>query len=274
MKIYAGIVTYNPDDIDRLERSILSIAPQVNRIIIVDNGSNNYSKIEKYCMDNFTLITIIRNKNNLGIAKALNQIFDYAKTEGADWVLTLDQDSVCPNNMIESFLNYSNRDKIGIICPRIVDDNDFYKVKDIKQEYSYLSKCITSGSLTNVLAWSNVGGFDEQMFIDFVDFEFCIKVVKQGYKIIRDNKVHLQHQLGNMTPKKIFGIKFRVTNHSIFRNYYYGRNAIYVLIKHKKFKMLINFFERIINICLFEDNKILKFKSIFDGIKDVNKMFK
>ena len=100
----AGIVLYNPD-INRMKENINAIINQVDYVILVDNGSKNKSDIEAAIEHSFynsdKLIINFSQKNN-GIAWALNQIFKIAEEQSVKWVLTLDQDSVCPSDIIES----------------------------------------------------------------------------------------------------------------------------------------------------------------------------
>ena len=74
--ILAGITLFNPD-VARLEENISSIYGQVDRVICVDNGSDNIKNIEDCVLNNWKNITIIKNGKNEGIAKALNQMFDF-----------------------------------------------------------------------------------------------------------------------------------------------------------------------------------------------------
>ena len=75
--ILAGITLFNPD-VARLEENISSIYGQVDRVICVDNGSDNIKNIEDCVLNNWKNITIIKNGKNEGIAKALNQMFEFA----------------------------------------------------------------------------------------------------------------------------------------------------------------------------------------------------
>ena len=72
--VYAGIVTYNPE-MALLEKNIRSIKGQINTVIVVDNASANITEIEKLC--ELLEVPILRNKQNLGIAAALNQLMQY-----------------------------------------------------------------------------------------------------------------------------------------------------------------------------------------------------
>ena len=45
-KIYAGIVTFNPD-IERLKENVCAICIQVPEVVIFDNGSSNFVDIQE-----------------------------------------------------------------------------------------------------------------------------------------------------------------------------------------------------------------------------------
>lgn len=219
--IGAGIVLYNPD-IERLKRNINSISKQVDKVWLIDNGSDNHIDIEKiaFVFDN---IILIHNLENLGIATALNQLCSNAEEEGYKWVLTLDQDTIVPANMISIMTKYLD-DDIGIVCPAVNYEGSRKKIiSDSEIEYPYA--CMTSASLTNIVAWRNVGGFRDDYFIDFVDNEFCMKLKINGYKILRVNKCIIDHQLGESRIYKLLGIiTIRFFKHSDLRFYYITRN--------------------------------------------------
>ena len=279
----AGIISYNPD-IARLTENITAICNQVSYVIVIDNGSDNYAKISaKLCnFDNVILHALGENK---GIAYALNQCFMLAEKKHAKWILTLDQDSVCPCDMITKYASYLSKirkktdankfEHIGILCPTIVDRN----VGVIEGDCSHskpVSKCITSGALTSYAAWETIGGFDEKMFIDGVDFEFCERLHKYGYYIIRVANVELLHELGQMTSHKVLCKTVYVKNHSATRKYYITRNRFYVAKKHKKpfsiLKAHLSAIKAFFTVLLFESDKTEKCKAICNGARDYNKM--
>lgn len=98
MKTLAGIVLFNPD-VDRLKENVNAIIQQVDDLILIDNGSGNINEVKAIHFHD-KKYTIIENGNNLGIATALGQIMEYGIQYGYDWVLTLDQDSVCRPGLI------------------------------------------------------------------------------------------------------------------------------------------------------------------------------
>lgn len=268
--VLAGITLYNPE-IDRLEENIVSIQNQVDRIICVDNGSKNIVEIETFLKNKFPEIHLQRNKENRGIAAALNQIFIYGKEKGFDWVLTLDQDSVCPENLMKEYRKYWHLEGVGVLSPRIIDRN-FEKNIETDTEYDEIDKCITSASLTSVETWEKVDGFWEYLFIDYVDHDFCAKCVECGIKILCINRVTLLHELGRGVHKRLLGRQLTVLNHSPMRKYYIVRNRLIYMQVHREVvdikeerKKYIYFY---VKTLLFEDQKWEKFKAMMKGRRD------
>lgn len=271
--VLAGITLYNPE-IDRLEENINAIINQVDKLICIDNGSKNIAETEAFIKNRFPEVTIKKNVENIGVAAALNQMFQYAEQKGFEWVLTLDQDSVCPENLMEEYKKYWNLEGVGILSPRTVDRN-FKKQEKADIPYEEIDKCITSASLTSVETWEKVGGFWEYLFIDYVDHDFCAKCIEHGIKIIRVNSIVLLHELGKGQHRRLFGRQLTVLNHSPMRKYYIVRNRLIYIKKHREVidykaerKKYIYFY---IKTLLFEDQKWEKLKEMLRGRRDGKK---
>lgn len=289
MLIYCGIVSYNPD-IEKLQANINAIKDQVELVVVVDNGSINNSDVKKVVED-YNNTYYISNGENRGIAKALNQIMDYSKKKGAEWVLLLDQDSVAPTQLIEKFIPITKFDHAAIICPRVYDINS-HRAGNYQNKIDRVGICITSGSLNKIEVWEKIGKFDEELFIDSVDNEYCIRLFVSGFNIYRNNEVVLNHELGQ-TENHLFK---RATNHNSFRRYYISRNSYYVSKKY--YKIIKNmdvdfnesnlFLDRLIEpkrtilrqlqfvvlILLYEKDKRKKITAIFKGLIDGKKLYK
>ena len=269
MDISAGIVLFNPD-INRLKENISAVIVQCTHIYLVDNGSNNIDEVKELLNQyNQSKISILCNTENQGIAKALNQLTAAAQKGGFEWILTLDQDSVAPSNISEEFEKYTNNLNTGMLCPVICDRNKGVVV-EAKDGYKEIAECITSGSLLNIKAWSVIGGFDESMFIDGVDFDICYRLRKNGYKILCIQSVVLLHELGRIEYHHFLFWKVLVKNHSAFRKFYIARNTVYLARKeHTNIvkAILQNTKLFLIAVC-YEDDKWKKSKKILQGTID------
>lgn len=243
-KIVAGVVLFNPEA--RTLNCLSSLNGQVERIYIFDNSIDT---IKIKLPDNVVYLSEGENK---GIAYALNKIMERAKADGYKWVLTMDQDSILPYGMIEDFSKYLGRPEIGIICPQVIDKRRKYMEAKHGDSEEYIKKCITSSSCTSVDIWEEIGKFDEWLFIDLVDDEFCKRLITSNYKILRLNKWVLDQEFGKIEPKpervQMFWIKISKMLHNQnfakfsykkfvnpMRVYYTCRNIVYVNRKMGKY---------------------------------------
>jgi len=277
MSICAGIVLCNPE-IDRLRQNIDAILPQVELLILVDNGSESIDSLKK----TFTDIKIVRieNAENYGIAKALNQMVNYASEQNYRWILTLDQDSVCDNDLVEQLYKVANENQnVAMVTPRVIDRNLTHESVGGTPNVEEVDRCITSGCLTNIQAVINSGGFDERLFIDEVDHDMCFRLRHNGYMILRANTTKLLQEYGLQTiERKLFGKKVNYRNYSPMRVYYQTRNMLYMLRKYgteykpnvpySYLRMFMTFTIKFI----FEPNRIPRLKQFVRGYKDGLKM--
>jgi rhamnosyltransferase len=267
MRISCGIVSFNPD-IDLLQSNIEAIINQVEQVYVVDNGSDNVSAVERLT-DQYSSVQLIKNPENRGIAAALNQCCKASTDDGYQWIVTLDQDSVCPEHFVDGVSQLIGIEKkVGIIAPLIVD-RSVGVIGHHPNGYAEVRTCITSGAMTSLAVWNELQGFDEKMFIDSVDFEYCYRVRKAGYKVIQTDQVQLSHSIGEATICRFLFWKFKNTEHSAFRDYYIAQNNVYYPKKHHLWLRFIRGNIRnlrsVLIVSFYEDDKAEKVKAIFDG---------
>ena len=283
-KVAAIIVSYNPDK--NLLDSVNLLISQVEIIIIVDNGSieekrKDISSIKD--IDN-ERIEIIFNEENLGIATALNIGVREALKQGFNWILTMDQDSKASKDMVEKMFEvYNNIDEkerksILSIFPNFVDKRiQSIEENSVMNTYEYVDADITSGNLVNAEVFDKVGFFDDSLFIDLVDTDFCMRLNEKNIKMIKVRDAILYHSLGeSQSVKSILG-KFNTSNHSALRRYYMTRNRFYIWERYKDLNSFtLNrdkklFKKEFIKIILGEKDKVNKIKMVFKGYKDYKK---
>lgn len=274
----AGIVLFNPE-LQRLSENVNAVIHQVNVTVVVDNGSKNVGEIDEFCRQ-WPQIKLIRNSENKGIATALNQIMQYAYDNNYEWVLSLDQDSICEIDLVKNYLQYIGCGKIGMLTCHINDRNfQFEKENEALASPEVVDFCITSGCLLRTEAWLNVGRYDDKLFIDKVDTDMCWLLCENGWKIVKIPYIGLLHEIGHRTKrKKVFNKEVVVFNHSPFRCYYIVRNGIYCAAKHRRYRntkgMEKSSWHRILLCLIFEENKLKKLYAGIKGLIDGYKMVK
>ncbi len=272
--IGAVVVLYNPDQ--SVIGNIQTYIRQLSKLYVVDNSEVCNNKIIE-TIKVFDNSTYIFNGENLGIAKALNIGAEEAIKDGFKFLFTFDQDSKATPRMIEtmiSFLKENDYSSIGILSP--FHDNKGYK-KPPNKKITAVSNIATSGNLLNLDAYKQVGPFIDELFIDYVDVEYCLRLNNSGYKVIRLNDAILIHNLGNIVKRRFLFRKVAVTNHSPLRLYYKTRNRFYVLRKYKyKFPLfsIYNFFRlfmETLKVVCFESERIEKIRMMIKGYSHYKK---
>ena len=280
-KIAAIVVTYNPDE--GLNKSTKSLIKQVDSIIMVDNGSNDEGKeiINKIKNKYGEKIEVIFNEENLGIATALNKGVKYELNNDYKWILTMDQDSCAEENMVKIMLetyyaiDENERKDILSLFPTFIDRGiESLDKNNENVKYEYVDAEITSGNLLKAEVFEKAGFFDDSLFIDMVDTDYCMRLNELGIKMIRISGAILNHSIGNSKQvKKLFGT-FNTSNHSATRRYYMTRNRFYTWNKYKNLNSFtLNrdkklFKKEFVKIILGEDDKLNKVKMVLKGYKD------
>ena len=280
-KSAAIVVTYNPDE--GLNKSTKSLIKQVDSIIMVDNGSNDEGKeiINKIKNKYGEKIEVIFNEENLGIATALNKGVKYALNNDYKWILTMDQDSCAEENMVKIMLetyyaiDENERKDILSLFPTFIDRGiESLDKNNENVKYEYVDAEITSGNLLKAEIFEKAGFFDDSLFIDMVDTDYCMRLNELGIKMIRISGAILNHSIGNSKQVKKLFRTFNTSNHSATRRYYMTRNRFYTWNKYKNLNSFtLNrdkklFKKEFVKIILGEDDKLNKVKMVLKGYKD------
>lgn len=275
MKI-AGIITLYYPKSDVL-KNIESYLDEIERLYVVDNTPN---KENQNVLPKSKKIIYLPNHENVGVATALNMGAKHAIKEKYQWLLTMDQDSKFKKGSVAKMINYLKENdcsKIGLITPWHVINTG---IKKPKEKVDYPLEVMTSGNIINLKAYQEVDGFKDYFFIDDIDIEYCMNLNNHNYKIIRLNYIELKHDLGNIEIKHYLRRDFVCSNHNAIRRYYMVRNTFYLCnLYGDKFPDYCCFLKRglrgqLMNIILFEKDKIKKVRNMYRGYRDYKRGIK
>lgn len=275
-RICAVMVVYNPDS--TLEQNIRALLNEVARLIVVDNCSEPSTRSRIAALAATCNFEVIWNKENIGLAAGLNVGIRRAlPDEHYTWIATFDQDSkVSPgysNTMLTAYALCPFRDKVGLIAPCHVlfPDTATERPPRDAPQFREIPVTLQSGSLFSRSALKDVGLFDESFFIDYVDFDFCLRLRKRGCRIIEATGALLYHRVGTPTRQRFLGMTCTVFNHSPLRRYYAARNRLRVYqryvfsdprwIGHDMW----SWFKEIVKLVLFENNRLEKLAFVARG---------
>ncbi len=272
--VAAIVIFYYPESC--VFANLTSYIEQVGKIFVIDNsdGNINNSLISK--IHSLTNVEYIWNQSNLGIAAALNIGAQKAIEQGFEFILTMDQDSRASERMVEKLMEVMlSNDKIGIVAAEHLNlETHSLPKEESTQEILYT---MTSGNMVNLAAYKKIGGFREDLFIDHVDHEFCLRLHQNSFKVFKTNNALVYHKLGKSLKKKFFNYYFFPSNHPPIRLYYRTRNRFLVdniykkimpdYVKEDRRNMLYELF----GIFIYENNRIDKIKMMIKGYFDYRK---
>lgn len=234
MKKTVIIVAYNTK-IDFIKNNIDKLVINGFFVIICNNGDVELKKLENINVKVFDF------NGNKGIAEAQSIGMKYAFSTGSDYIIQADDDSELDPNLINGLIQRyeklrNNNINVGLIAPKHFDKVD--KIVDEKRlpkgkylpDYNVMDvhAVISSCSVISKDVYDIVGGMDDSLFIDYVDWEYCWRLKSAGYKVFRAEDLLLPHRVGNGTKKIIGNMNARIP--SLVRHYYHSRNTI-VLFK-------------------------------------------
>ncbi|MGV1867592.1 MULTISPECIES: glycosyltransferase family 2 protein [unclassified Rhizobium] len=239
-KISGVIVSYNPN-IEVLGHLLDAVTPQVDELILIDNGSRTDLR---HSFGDKATTELVMLGDNYGIARAQNIGIDKARTGGADFVLLLDQDSIPEKDMVANLLAAilaKQQEGFRVACagPRYHDDRHNNSTPFVRLEGYRITRLacstsagiidvdfvIASGCLIPMTTIDAVGSMKEEMFIDYVDIEWGLRAQKKGYSSYGVCAAGMKHALGDNSVA--FG-KHQIPTHSPLRHYYHIRNAVWL----------------------------------------------
>ncbi len=217
----------------------------LQEVIVVDNGSSDGTCA--LITSRYPNVTLVQLPENLGVGGGLAAGLAYAALEKRhDWVLTLDQDSVPNDDGLEILLKgiESLKDvkgevgiaaalpvhtETGVCYPPLIWRDGFVKpsAELLQQPIWFADLVITSGCMVRRDVVEKVGLPRTDFFIDFVDFEYCLRIRSRGYKIVVITRAQLAHEIGNAREVRLPGYTQLWPNHAPWREYYVSRNMTY-----------------------------------------------
>ncbi|MDR3651979.1 MAG: hypothetical protein P4L34_03300 [Paludibacter sp.] len=222
MKILGVITSFFPD-IDELERNINSFISDIEYLIIWENTPKEKSYIYKLIEKlNSNKIEVRTTGKNEYLAVPFNLCAKYAKEHNFTHLLTMDQDSTFSTSHFERYLQLIENlldKKVAAFGPNSTS-REQNKVNNGEVDYIFIS-----GAIYPIHVFLELQGFNENLVIDAIDTDYCLRAKDVGYQVIVIREVNLEHQMG-YHYKHWTGLK--IVPYSAQRTYYYIRNTLWL----------------------------------------------
>ena len=208
MIINIVLVVYNRD-LARSEtyRSLFESSNDFSdiKLIIYDNSRSG----QKLSYSDSANISYLHDASNSGLAAAYNYALSTIVDQD-DWMLLLDQDSKLPTDFISTLIETINGisdESIVAIAPHIVCKNTFVSPLKVRfggrlvvlpEQYTGASAVelmgINSGMAVRVSFMKQVGGFNQEFWLDYLDHWLCRTIYANGKKMYVSSSI-VNHNL-------------------------------------------------------------------------------
>ena len=207
----------------------------IDKLYIVDNTIDYSNKIHFELLNKYPKVEILSSGINRGIAAALNLCIEVAKINQYAWMMTMDQDSYFDIDQAKRFINslhLIDTTKVAVLSP----SHSAVTVDKKKCEYEKKEIVMTSGNLLNISLTNDIGLFNEDLFIDGVDHDYCLRANILGFQILQSINCFLHHEVGTLySASLLFGFRKRMFHlHSPKRMYFIVRNSLYIDKQYRK----------------------------------------
>jgi GT2 family glycosyltransferase len=118
----------------------------------------------------------------------------------------------------------------GACYPPLLWREGFHKPRAeiLRQPVWFADLAIASGLMVRRELVETIGLPRADFFMDFFDFEYCLRARSQGYRIAVVTGVKLAHEVGEARQVRLPGYSALWPNHAPWREYYMSRNLAYV----------------------------------------------
>src|SRR5690606_33355293 len=132
----------------------------------------------------------------------------------------------------------------------------------------------TSGMLVDSDIWADGLTYDEGLFVDYTDTDWCFRVRAKGYCLVVVLAVTMPHSLSDAPPIRAFNVN--LLRYSPLRRYYYFRNTVYFVKKKYvsrpwRRRLLAGLAVRLITNIFIDDRRLrglaMSMRGALDGLR-------
>lgn len=215
----------------------------VDGVLLIDNSTEiDQSFREQWEKQWGNRLVYRHHPENIGVAGALRDAFQWAREEGADGLWTFDQDSEpdphCLAHLVDGWSEEVPEAIRGPVISEVPGGGIHYggcfegyryrQMKELRAE-SGETECdliITAGMLIPASLFQVWAGPNPRLFIDAVDTRICQEAQSRGHRVVIRHDSFLRHRFGQ--PARERPGKTPIHAYTPLRHYYIGRNHTFV----------------------------------------------
>ncbi len=255
---------------------VRAIVPEVDLVVLVDDsGASALVVPDEPLLEGCRLLA---NPTNMGLAHALNRGCSAALDDGADVIITLDQDATLPPGFVRRAVELLDRRRqedasVAAVAPQSVNGIP-HQHRHRHGDHECSLWVVQSGLTIGADALRTVGRFREDFVIDALEVDFVMRLHRAGLHVVLEEDLALEHAIGDPRTGQLLGLGFRASNHSARRVYSIARNNAYLasrnVLREPRWSLAAfwGLAKRTLKILLREDERAAKVAQLGRGLRD------
>lgn len=222
-RVVIGIPNWNGKDLlaDCLESLARTTTYENYSTIVIDNGSTDGSV--DMVKTQYPDVELIENPTNLGVPKAINQVFQSKLPEDVGYFVFLNNDLALSDNWLTKLIDVAQREDVGIVgCKNRTPDGNIdhdgafvplsyhsafpinlsqhyahnkFELDNPSTEFDYIDLVQSSVIVISREVVDSIGQFDESYSpIYYDEYEYCLRAWNAGFKVAINHDVEISHQ--------------------------------------------------------------------------------
>ena len=209
----------------------------------------------------------IRDPKNPGLGKAYNDAARYAASINKKWIFIADQDTSFSEGIIDSYLANVDRERnVSLFSPVIVSNGKvispvstgFFRSQPSVAEAAGIQPFskffpINSGIMIRLETLVDVGGYNENVFLDYSDYEFCRRLAEKEKTFFVIDRICRQNFSNNeddvesklarfeLFCRSVINCSHKGLKDSLYINFVVLKRTLSLCIKEKTFRPVIIF---------------------------------
>lgn len=270
-RVAAIYTTYHPDD--EFRQRIQHVVGHCALTVVVDNTPGGHA----FALGQTDGLVVLQDGCNKGLGAALNVGLAEALKQGCDAVVLFDQDSSPQPDFIAAlFEGLAAAGPRAILGPLLVDDAETptpveaVPVATAAPQIDDVTSIATSGMCFRLAGLTPTDRFTEDFFLDFVDFDWCWRLRKKGWRVCKLRSLPMPHRLG-LAQRHFLGLTYHVP--APFRHYFQFRDTLKLVMRayvptYSRVRLSMILLPKLIVYPFLLDRGLERFSWMLRGIRD------
>ena len=207
---------------------------QPTTIVVVNNKSSDGTREYLDSLNDHPIIKTIHLEENIGYPGGIEQGMKYGQTlQDYDYYLIMDDDTIHDKNTLQGLVENIDAHGFGIMGLNGMNIRmGLKRALDSNEKVTQCDYVLIDGALVTAEVVKKVGTPNEQLFLMAEDWEYCLRIRKNGFTVGSLNntpidRLYLGGQGGGYSRSTLWRGYYQARNHFLIMHQYFTFSHLY-----------------------------------------------